>query len=609
VWIPILSYCLQVDCGRRLTERGYRSVELVGQLAEGANLGDAQAEFDLISERLEAAHPDANSGLRVLLRRHTAMASGVGPIRLLFRLLLVVAGLLLVVISANVANLTLFRSITRQHEVAVRQSLGAPLTRLLRLPVVEGLLLAIVASFVGWWIARWTAPLLLSLIPTGAPNLDLSPDPTVAVYVLLQASLVAVTFALFPAFRIWRRDPSLSLKSRVSEDAPPARRLLKTLTVIQVTASIILLTGNGLLLRSATMLERFDSGFDHERLLLVTADTRGVADNGEASALIVADLGERLRTVRGLKTVSYANYAPLSRRSMSLGLVQAKSSQRTVQTDFNLVGPVYAPALGVPLVLGRDVTVSDGVGALNTVVISENLASELWPGQSALGGAFRVLESDEPFEVVGVVADAAFADVQRGSAAKMVFLPFVRRAPPPGEVIFHLRHAGSLAQLVPAIRYAVYEFNPSLPIVRIETAEQRLESLSPTTFLAVLTTVFAVGALVLAAIGLYGLSAVNMTRRTREFGVRIALGASSTRIWVEALRSGVTLIAIVLPSGIIAGTLSSRALESVLFGVEPTDWISYVGVAVVATVTCLAACALPALRASRTDPVAALRQE
>jgi predicted permease len=222
VWVPIVTYCRMVDCGGLLTERSYRAVELVGQLGEGASLENAQAELDFISERLEATYPDTNRRFRALVRPYTAIGPGIGPSRLALNLLLVVAGLLLIVITANVVNLAVFRSIKRRHEIAVRKALGAPLVRILRLPLAEGLLLALIAASAGWWMSSWTGPFLLSLIPTGPPALDLSPDTTVAAYALFQAVLLTVAFVMLPAWRVWRGTASLTLRSRESEDAPPA---------------------------------------------------------------------------------------------------------------------------------------------------------------------------------------------------------------------------------------------------------------------------------------------------------------------------------------------------------------------------------------------------
>jgi ABC-type antimicrobial peptide transport system permease subunit len=357
------------------------------------------------------------------------------------------------------------------------------------------------------------------------------------------------------------------------------------------------------------MLDRFDAGFDREGLLFLTVDTRGVADNEEGNAAIVEELASRLRSVPGVERVSYAGYAPLSWRNMSLGFVQAEGSSETARVDFNVVGPDYLSVLGSPVQLGRDVAVADRRGGVSVAVVNENLARTLWPGQSPLGRTIRVLESDESLEVVGVAANASFSDIRQGAAVNMVFLPFQQRSQQAGDLVLHVRHAGSLSLLMPAVRSVVSQYNPDLPIVNAEPAEERLQSSFPAKYLSVLILGFATGALLLAALGLYGLVAVSMARRTREFAIRSAVGASSSRIWIEAMRGGLVLIAFGLASGLTLGFFASRSLEAILFGVGSTDAVTYASVATIVTFACLAACALPAARATRTDPAAVLRQE
>ena len=613
VWLPIEAYYAAArDRVRRagiLEDRDDHAVELTAQLAPGAGMEDAQAELSLISTRLAERYPETNKGIEALVRPHTAIGSGAQPIKTALALLLTVGVLLLIIIASNLANLTIFRSIRRRHEMAVRMSLGAPLGRIMLPLLVEGLLLALVAAAAGWAVARGTAPWLLSLIPTGPPALDLSIDWSVAGYTLLQAVLAVLAFAALPALGVWRSDPHRALGEREPQVGVSGGRLLKSLTVVQLAGSVVLLVGASLLWRSSSSLRNFDAGFNKDQLLFISVNTTGAATSPETHATIVTELAERLGASSGIEAVSFASYTPLGWRSRSLGLVEAEDAGRQARPDFNLVGPSYFSMLEAPMKLGREITLDDRNSDVKDIVVNENLAEALWPGESALGRTIRVVKSGELMRVIGVCANAAYSDIRRGREAQMAFLPYLASGASPGEADFYVRYSGSHEAVIPVIRATAQELNPSLAVGAAGTALKRLELSNPAQLISSTIAVFALGALALTAIGLYGLVAVSMARRKREFGIRLALGASSREVWTEAMRGGLTLSATGLALGVTCALLGSRALSRVLFGVEPLDPPTYLGVAVLLALTCLAACALPANQASRTNPANVLRRE
>ena len=613
IWLPLEAYCqLTPERGRSrgiLEDRDHYAVELTAQLAPDASMEDAQAELSLISTRLEERYPEANEGIEALVRPHSAIGSGAQPIKTALALLLTVGVLLLIIIASNLANLTIFRSIHRQQEMAVRMSLGAPLGRILLPLVVEGLLLALVAAAAGWAVARGTAPWLLSLIPTGAPALDLSIDPAVAGYTLLQAILAVLAFAALPALGVWRSDPHRALREREPQAGVAGGRVLKTLTVVQLAGSVVLLVGAGLLWRSSSGLENFDAGFNKERLLFVSLNTTGAATSPETHAAIVSELAERLNATPAVEALSYASYTPLAWRSRSLGLVEAEDSGRNARPHFNSVGPDYLSTLGAPMKLGREIALDDRDSSVKSAVINENLADSLWPGEAPLGRLIRVAKTDERLRVIGVCANAAYSDIRRGSEAEMVFLPYLASGEQPGETTFSVRYSGSHEALIPMIRSLVQQVSPSVAMGSATTAVRRLETSHPPALISSTLAAFALGALFLTAVGLYGLVAVSMARRKREFGIRLALGASAREVWTEAMRAGLALSAAGLALGVACALLGSRALRTVLFGVEPLDPVTYAAVAALLALTCLAACAVPANEASRTNPASVLRRE
>ena len=608
VWVPLTTYWRIDGRQREMTDRGYRAVELVGVLAHGATLEQAQSEMKLISERLERAYPRENRGFRALVRPYTAIGPGAQPVRGALKALLVVAGLLLVVVSANVANLVLCRSVKRQHELAIRKSLGAPLARMLSLLLTEGLLLSCAAACVGWWAAVAGPRVILHFVPGPIPALDLSPDGSLALYVILLAVLTTLTFTVAPAIGAWKQDPLGALKSR-DLTMPSRRRAMTGLSLVQLVLSFVLLAGAGLLERSSAAFENFDPGFKKDGLLFATVNTAAISDTPEANSRVLEQLRTRLQSEPGIAAVSYAVDIPISGGGMSLGYVHGDMSAAPVRAGYNSVGPHYLRTLGAPLRFGRDINTADRGFSQPVAVINERLARALWPGRNPLGRVLRLDDSGQTREIVGVVKDGAYGDFWQQANTNVVFIPFQQQPARPGEVVIHLRPEGHQTSVAQAIRSAVQDVNPLLPIERIATADDLMQNLYPARLFSFLLSLFAGGALVLAAVGLYTTVALSMAQRTREFAVRIALGASDRRVWFEAMRGGLVLIGIGSAIGLAISLAGARGLRSVLFGISSLDPPTFIAVILVLAGTCSAACFVPARRATRADPARILREE
>lgn len=614
ICVPMVAYMRMLRLEPEFLNRSLPALSILGRLKPGVSLVQARAEFEAISRRLQRAYPDADKGRVVILAPYSATAMGPwqsAQAHVFMSLITVVALLALLVVCANVANLMLARSVARQREMAVRRSLGATRLRILRLHFIEGLYLSLAAWAAACLFAVWACRAIVKLIPPLASGArlepDLAPDWRVAVYAIVLAALSALAFTLVPALRAGRLEVLPWLKAGEGGIAQGRSRLAGALVILQLALCVLLLTGAGLASRSIFLISKLDLHFAKDHLLLVDINTSGAASSEAENIALLERLRERLRGLPGVIDVAWATAVPPSNFGGWMQPVRSSAASRPFEAAGMDVGPRFLGTLRVPSLVGRDISREDVASARRCAVINRNLADALWPGQSALGRS--MLLGRESVEVVGVAPNGAFAGVDPGARTNFVFLA-EDSADGPGRRFLHVRYAGSLAMIGPAVRAAIRDTDSRIAASNMRTMETELEEYSaPAIVIASLLGLFSTGTLIVAAIGLYAVIAFHAARRTRDFGVRIALGATSSQILQTVLREGLLLALAGCVLGFALSAAVARALASRLPGVTPTDAPTFLGVFGLLALVSLAACMIPARRAARTDPMQALRQE
>jgi putative ABC transport system permease protein len=340
-------------------------------------------------------------------------------------------------------------------------------------------------------------------------------------------------------------------------------------------------------------------------------NTNGAAATDESNRALLEQLRERLRTAPGVQAVTYARSVPsMPDRIWRMDPVQASGVAQPMRAWVNTVGPDYLRVLGVSWQAGRPLTAGDRAGARPVAVINQDLAESLWPGQSAVGRSLQLRPGHAPVEVAGVTANALFSGYGNEVRPHFVFLSQLQEPSPPGETTFYVRYSGTLDAIAPAIGRALQDVDSRVPIVSLRTLDSELNTNTwPIRFISQLLALFAVGSLVIAAIGQYAVIAFDMKRRTRDFGIRIALGASRSQLLGAALQEGLRWTIAGLLTGFALSLAAGRAFRSILFGITPTDASTYLAVFILLAITSLLACYLPARGVTRIDPLKALRQE
>lgn len=619
-WMPIRAYHRVTNSEANLTLRGEPAVLIAGRLNPSASLTEARAEFATLFAQLQNAYPDAWAtfsptgavslrNARAVVARYSATALlPIGDMAPVFLAVFSAVTLLtLIVVCANVANLLLGRAVERQRDTAVRLSLGASRARIVRMLLAEGATLALLAWIAAYVMALWTSQALLRIVePRPGLLANARPDWTLAAYGLSMAFVATLVFSLAPALRSWRVPVSPLLKAGGLGIAVGGSRWATGLVVVQFAFSVLLVTAAGLAYRSITTLTSVDLGFNPDRILLVTLRLGG--DAGPEGFALLERVRERLTTLPGVEAASYARRIPGATLMASTRI--HRDAQRGTTGFVRHVGPDYLRVLGLQVVAGRELTAGERRGGARAAVINQRLATDLFGSEPPIGQQLTIGEREQ-VEVVGVVTDALFDGPNRDPHPRYLFLAEQQMpGAPPADPHFFIRHRGSLETMTPLVTRAIGETDASVPVVAMSTMTARLALVSELESLIVrLLAGFAVISLVIAAFGHYAVAMFNMRRRTREFGVRMALGASTGRIQATVVRESIVQAI----AGIVIGLAMSAALaigfRSILFGVTPVDPITYVAVAVLLALTSVVASYVPARRASRVNVVDALRQE
>jgi predicted permease len=621
IWVPL---AMQVELERgepQLADRNVMWLRIIGRLPSGVSPEQAAARTNDLFHRLLVAEagtevtPQAKLEIERLTTHLAPFAKGFSGLRGRYSrpllVLMAVVGLVLLIACANVGNLLLARASSRQREVAVRLALGASRRRLVRQLLTESLLLALLGGALGLIVARWIVSFLLSLIATG-PNLAMDLDPRVLGFTLGVSVLTALLFGLVPARRAARVDLDPALKSQNVIPGEPVQgfSLRRGLVISQVALSLLLLVVAGLFLRSLQNLRSQELGFRSEGVLIVDIDPQGGGYSPDQLPGLYRDLTERLEALPGVDSASLSYFSLLTGsrwRTEASVAGYSPPSEDAVNIEATFVTPGYLETIGVPLVGGREPDERDREGAPKVAMVNEAFARHFFGNHAPLGKRFGVEgeESSQEIEIVGVVKDLKVHDLW-SETPRLVYFPVAQH----GEYLYSLQVHGRSELAAAQVRDAVAGVARDLPIVSVRSLDQQVErSLRQERLLSQLTAFFGLLALLLAAVGLYGVLAYGVSQRTNEIGIRMALGAEPSRVLRTVLGTAMGWVGTGIAIGLAAALAASRFLSSLLFGLDPIDVATLLlTTAALVLVAALAAYG-PARRASRLDPVRALRYE
>jgi predicted permease len=573
----------------------------------------AQAGADLTDERRQAiqgSHVQLASGSR-----------GISGLRSRYReplaILMAVVALILLIACANVGNLMLSRSLARRREILVRLALGARKGRLVRQLLTESLLLAALGGVLGVFIAQWGASALVGQVAQGSP-VDITPDLKALAFTAGVSILAGILFGLAPALHSSRTELWSGLKESSNKTAEGRQRfsLASALVVAQVALSLVLLVGAAMFARSLLNLQSEDLGFRGENLLLVDVDPRIAGYKPEELPDLYTRVLDGAASVPGVRSVSAATYSPMSGNARSSNVsVQGYLPEQDEDVNVNhlFVGPKYAETLGLPLLAGREIGSKDTVGSPRVAVVNKAFADYFFKEQDPVGRHFCFgsdYEEKEAIEIVGVVGNAKYDEV-REKPVRMAFQPMLQEQSRGNFLAnLELRTAGDPLGVAPALRNAIARSDPKLPVVRVTSFSQQLEeTLRQERLMAYLVAAFGVLALVLACVGLYGVMAQAVARRTNEIGVRMALGADSGAILRLVLGEVLLQVGVGMGIGLLGAAAAARVISSMLFGVGAIDPAAIVTALFVMFATAFLAGYIPARRATKVDPAITLRYE
>jgi len=606
--------------------RNREDYNIIATLKPGATVAQARAELDPLTARLRREHPDfypPNGGLtfRVLpLQEQT-----VGRVRLALLILVASVAFVLLIACANVANLLLSRALARQKEVAVRAALGASRWRIVRQLLTESLVLALAGGLVGLLLSLLCLLGIRSLGAASVPRLhEIAIDWRVLLFTLAISALAGALFGLAPALRLSSLDlhGNLTDASRGSAGAGAVwgrgQNLRRLLVVAELALSVMLLIGAGLLIRSFSHLQRVSPGFDPANVLTLELTMTGRKYNdGDAVLQTYKQLWERLSTLPGVTAAGGVTALPLS-QMMAWGPITiegraAPEGEKFINADIRVVGGDYFRAMDISLLKGRVFSLElDTRTSLRVVVIDEHMANQFWPGEDPLGkrirtGGFDVTPDTPWMTIIGVVSgvkqDALDAD------SRIAYYRFQGQTPSRAMNVV-VRSVTEPTGLAAAVTRQIRSLDPDLPIYRMRTMEERVEaSLAERRFSMLLLTLFAVLALGLAAIGIYGVMAYLVSQGTRELGIRLALGAAPRDLLLLVVRQGMSVAVAGMVLGLAGAFVLTRFMRTLLFGVQASDPATFAAIAATLTLVALVACYVPGRRAARIDPIVSLRTE
>ncbi|HSF23613.1 MAG TPA: ABC transporter permease, partial [Blastocatellia bacterium] len=609
VWRPIIPALATL----RGCDRGCVILRMMAKLKPGVALDQARAETDAIAARAAEQHPESNKGVgSTVVPLHEQLVGDVRPAMLV---LLGAVALVLLIACANVANLLLARAAAREKEVAIRAALGATRARLIRLQLTESLLLAIVGGAVGLLLAFWMVDVLVSFAPTGTPRLEeIAIDRSVLVFTFGVAVVTGLIFGLAPALVSSKTDLTHALKEGGRDARAGARgnRVRSGLVVSEVALALMLLVGAGLLIKSFVNLQRVDPGFDPKNVLRVDLQVpRTRYPDRLHTAAFYKQLMDRVAGLPGVQTAGAVSSLPLSGGGTdSTFAIEGRPGPEPGQPQaawYAKVTPGYFRTMGIRFLQGRDFTEADTAEATKVAIISETMARRYFSGGDPVGKRLVFGEGQDKREIVGVVADVKHFGLNVDARPTMYFAQaqYAERG-----MSLLVRTPGDPMSLAGAIRSEVWTLDRDLAVSSVMPMEELVAtSLAEPRFVLLLLGLFAAVAMALSAIGVYGVMAYTVTQRSHEIGVRMALGAQMRDVLTLVVGQGMALVGGGVALGLIAAFGLTRVMESLLFGVSATDFTTFAATSVVLALVALGACFVPARRATKVDPMIALRYE
>jgi predicted permease len=590
-------------------ERGVRGIGVAGRLRPGVTIEAARRDLAAVSRQLEQEYPATNAGIGadvVSLKEYL-----VGNVRQPLYIMLGAVLVVLLIACANVANLQLARGASRRRELSVRAALGAARGRIAQQLLTESVVLSLLGGVAGLGLAAMLVKVLVALIGSQLPidPATIGLDVPVLLFALGVAVGTGLLFGVAPAWQASRADLNDTLRSR-SGGAVNARTR-NTLVVVQLALSLALLASAGLLTRSLMALQRVDPGYDPHNLL--TAQFRLAAIKYDAPAKIENMFEQtvaQLRAIPGVESAALVRTSPLSQGPESYPItIDGKPPVKPgdePQMQINNITPAYFATMRIPVLAGRDVAPADRTGAPRVMLVNKAFAEATWPGQSALGKRVRFTDNDW-WTVIGVVGDVKVVSLNEKTALQG-YVPHAQRPQIFTSIV--VRTKGDPLRSAQAVREAIWRVDRDQPIWRFRSMEQDIDAvMGGNRSIMWLTAMFAVVALLVAVVGIYGVLSYTMSQRTQEVGIRIALGADSRSVTRLVLAEGARLVGVAVAAGLVTSALAARLLRSQLYGVQPNDLTTFAVVTLTLSTVAILACYIPARRAARVDPMVALRAD
>jgi predicted permease len=619
-YVPLSAVAAQESTPDFWTDRTTHGFRVMGRLKPGVSIAQAQSSINVVAARMGEQHPETDRGYNMQVLRETFARPQPYPtniVPVIAGVFLILAGLVMLLACMNVANILLSRALARQREMAVRAALGAGRTRLIRQALTETLLLSLLGGAVGIVLGVWVSSLNSIHVVAGIPiNLDFSFDGRVFAYALLAALITSVVAGAWPAWRASRADVSMMLHDggRGGSGGVKRQRIRSVLVTAQVAGSLMLLIVTGLFVRNLQNVQGMDLGFDPEGLVNVTTDPHEIGYDEARTKDFYRQLEERARALPGVESVAMAYSVPMG-NYMDGGPVYIEGhpvapGSQAAQMVFNRVTPTYFETMRTPILRGRAFTRSDDENAQRVAIVNEIMAKKFWPNESPIGKRFSTKSDAGPFiEVVGETSKGKYIFIGE-SPMPAYYVPIAQDYS--SIRVLEIRSSGNPASLIPAVQQEIHNLAPDLPIFSAITMKEALGGANGFFIFrrgAELGAMMGILGTILAVVGVYGVVSFAASQRTREIGIRMALGAGRKEILGMIVRQGLGLVVSGVVFGLAAAWLLTRGMGNLLVGVSASDPVTFVGSAFLLAAIALLACWIPARRAAALDPLEALRYE